>query len=224
MRPIYKVQTPNYLLETFPLGELGSSCTLFAHYPSTHALLIDPGGNWAVALEMVEAQKVQLKMILHTHGHFDHVGQSVKVREKTKAKLYLPNADLFLYQGLQEQSVFFGVQNFYDPHGIDGEIKDQSTWKVGSDDIAFTAIATPGHTPGGTCFFCNLFSPPVLIAGDTLFRRGIGRTDLPGGNHTNLLRSIREKLFTLPPETIVVAGHGPITTIGEEMEENPYLN
>src|SRR5262249_7930870 len=152
----------------------------------------------------------------HTHAHFDHVGATRKVAEATKASIHLHEDDLFLYENLGMQGAMFGL-TFDDVLPVSRFIQNGDTIAAGGAEVE--VIHTPGHTPGSVCFRWA-GETPVLFSGDTLFQRSIGRTDLWGGDPGAIERSIRSRLYTLPEDTIVVPGHGPETTIGEERRLN----
>lgn len=163
--------------------------------------------------------------LLNTHLHFDHcLGNRFAVRDyQLKAEACI--ADYDMYSDLQDQTALFLGTAF--ARQIDTRFTAQMAPPLKDGDIvqvgthSFTVIATPGHTPGGICFYCE--AEKVLFSGDTLFMGSIGRTDLPGGSYPALIRSLTERLITLPPDTVVHCGHGPATTIRHESEFNPYL-
>ena len=157
--------------------------------------------------------------LLHTHAHFDHISGTRGVKEKTGAAIRLHPADRPLYDALPDQAAMFGIPAG-EPLPIDAPIEDGETISFGNHSV--TAIHTPGHTPGSTCYLLE-GENPALFAGDTLFRRSIGRTDLWGGDTDTILESIRTRLYSLPEATPVVCGHGPGTTIGEEKRANPFV-
>jgi hydroxyacylglutathione hydrolase len=181
--------------------------------------VIDPGDEAEKIIGAIEDLGAKPVALLHTHAHFDHVGGTRGVKEKTDAAIRLHPDDRFLYDALTQQAAIFGMRAD-PPLPIDAPLSDGERIRFGS--CALTAIHTPGHTPGSTCFLLE-GEKPVLFAGDTLFRRSIGRTDLWGGDGELILDSIRSRLFTLPAQTRVVCGHGADTTIGEERERNPFV-
>jgi glyoxylase-like metal-dependent hydrolase (beta-lactamase superfamily II) len=158
--------------------------------------------------------------LLHTHGHFDHIGASSDVADATGARLRIHAADRFLWDMLPDQARLFGMEAAR-PRDPDEPIANGERIAFGASSVE--AIHTPGHTPGSTCFRLDQPAGTVLFSGDTLFRRSIGRTDLWGGDTDTILASIRERLYTLAPETRVVCGHGEDTTIGEERKGNPFV-
>jgi hydroxyacylglutathione hydrolase len=207
------------LIRTIPVGPLQCNCTILADAISREALVIDPGDEPERILREIDALQVRLVALLHTHAHFDHVGGTRRVREATGAPIRLHPADRPIYDALRDQAALFGL-SAEDPLPVDAPIRDGERIPFGGH--ALTAIHTPGHTPGSTCFLLS-GDAPALYAGDTLFRRSIGRTDLWGGDTETILASIRTRLFSLPDDTPVVCGHGPGTTIGEEKRQNPFV-
>ena len=206
------------LIETFPVGPLQCNCTILADPATREAIVIDPGDEPERILRALEAARLSPVALLHTHAHLDHITGSRRVKEATGAPIRLHAADRTLYDALPEQAAFFGLRAEA-PLTPDAPLEDGERIRFGS--YCLKAIHTPGHTPGSTCFLLE-GDDPVLFAGDTLFRRSIGRTDLWGGDTDAILASIREKLFTLPGGAPVVCGHGPGTTIDEEKRLNPF--
>jgi hydroxyacylglutathione hydrolase len=206
------------LIETFPVGPLQCNCTILADEASREAVVIDPGDEPERILRALEAMKLTPVALLHTHAHLDHITGSREVKEATGAPIRLHPADRPLYDALPEQASFFGLRASA-PLPPDAPLEDAET--IGFGPYTLTAIHTPGHTPGSTCFALS-GDRPVLFSGDTLFRRSIGRTDLWGGDTDAILASIRQKLFTLPGHMPVVCGHGPDTTIEDERRLNPF--
>ncbi len=178
------------------------------------ALVIDPGEATAELKQCVADDTVT--MIFNTHCHIDHSGGNAGMVAATGAPLVCHEADLPLLQALEQQGVMFGypVEPSPDP---DQFIKEGDTVTVGS--VTMKVLHTPGHAPGHVVLVGDGF----VIGGDVLFNGSIGRTDLPGGDHEQLLQSIKTKLLPLPDETIVYCGHGPATTIGKERASNPFL-
>ncbi|HEV8610549.1 MAG TPA: MBL fold metallo-hydrolase [Thermoanaerobaculia bacterium] len=207
------------LIRTIPVGPLQCNCSIVADADAREAVVIDPGDEAEKIVAALAETGCRAVALLHTHGHFDHIGGTAGMKRSTGAAIRIHPADRPLYDALPEQASFFGLAA-EPPLPPDGGFSDGETIEVGR--FRLHVIHTPGHTPGSTCFRLE-GETPVLFAGDTLFRRSIGRTDLWGGDTETILSSIREKLFTLPPELSVVCGHGPDTTIGEERRENPFV-
>jgi hydroxyacylglutathione hydrolase len=211
--------TAALLVRTIPVGPLQCNCSIVGDTDAGEAVVIDPGDEADGVLLALAATKCRAVALLHTHGHFDHIGGTARMKRVTGASIRIHSADRPLYDALPEQASFFGL-SAEPPLPPDGGFSDGETIEVGR--IRLHVIHTPGHTPGSTCFRLE-GETPVLFAGDTLFRRSIGRTDLRGGDTEMILASIRRKLFTLPPDLRVVCGHGPDPTIGEERRENPFV-
>lgn len=207
------------LIRKIPVGPLQCNCSIVADAEAGEAVVIDPGDEPDRILLALAETKCRAIALLHTHGHFDHIGGTAGVKRATGAAIRIHDGDRPLYDALPDQASFFGLsaQPTMPP---DGGFEDGETIAVGRFRIR--AIHTPGHTPGSTCFHLE-GEEPILFSGDTLFRRSIGRTDLWGGDTDTILASIRDKLFTLPADLSVVCGHGPDTTIGEERRENPFI-
>ncbi len=204
--------------ETLPVGMLEVNCSIIGDEITREAAVIDPGGDASAILEMIERHRLHVTAIALTHAHIDHVGALHEIKTATDAPVYLNEADLPVYEQLQVQASWLGLA-VPKRVAIDRNAPDGAVIQIGG--IAITVLHTPGHTPGGV----SLWIPAgkVVFSGDTLFRDGIGRTDLPGGDGRKILRSIAEKLLTLPDETTVIPGHGDKTTIGRERRFNPFL-
>ena len=185
---------------------------------SREAVAIDPGDEADRLLEIVRREGLDVRAILNTHCHIDHVGAVSALKDATGAPFHIHAADRFLLDGLPAQAALFGIRPPEIPE-IDGYLVDGQTFEFAGGRISIRVLETPGHSPGSVTFDVG----DSLFAGDVLFQSSIGRTDLPGGDFETLLRSIRERLFTFPDATQVYPGHGPPTTIGRERETNPFL-
>ena len=206
------------LLETFPVGPLACNCTILSDEESHEAIVIDPGDDIARIHERLTKLGLNLKQIIVTHAHIDHVGGALKLKRLTGAPIFLNEGDLPLLQMMDTQAAWLGVRppEVAPPDAglADGQI-------VGLEHYPALVLHTPGHTQGSICLH---FAPlKLVVAGDTLFAGSIGRTDLPGGNFDQIMDSLQSRLMTLPDETKVLPGHGPATTIGDERESNPFL-
>jgi hydroxyacylglutathione hydrolase len=204
--------------EILPVGPLQCNCSIIGDEASREAMVIDPGDDIADILALIQKHNLQVKQIVVTHAHIDHVGGAMKLRAATGAPILLNQNDYTLLKMLDVQAAWIGVP----PPGnvdIDHSISDLDKVQAGS--LVAQVMQTPGHTEGSICLYFP--AQKKLIAGDTLFAGSIGRTDLPGGSFEKIISSIHGKLLTLPDETIVVPGHGPLTSIGEERESNPFL-
>ncbi len=209
--------------ESFPVGLLGCNCSIVADPDTRKAIVVDPGDQAPDILARLEQLGVQAVKVVHTHAHFDHLLATGEVAARTGAEILLHHADRWLYDNVELQVRFFGIPwSATPPPPPTRELTGDEVLPFGNREAR--VLHTPGHTPGSLCFFLERTGEtPVLFAGDTLFRRSIGRTDLWGGSSEQLLSSIRDRLFSLPAETIVVPGHGATTTIGAEREGNPYV-
>jgi len=183
------------------------------------AIVVDPGGDNERILGEVHALGLNVVSVLHTHAHFDHFLASGEIKKATGATLCLHPDDRELWQMLEVQCRTFGVP--YVPVPLpDYWLQDEEKVILGA--IEAMAVHTPGHTPGSMCF--HMASEKLLLSGDTLFRGGIGRTDLWGGDFNAIEHSIRERLYCLDADTRVITGHGPETQIGAEREYNPFVS
>ena len=211
-------QDNDWIVETFAVGPLGCNCTILGDPTTGHAIVVDPGGDADKILAVVQHHGLTVQRIVHTHAHFDHFLASGQMREATGAPLGLHSADAPLWEALERQCAMFGIP--YQPvPPPDDWLDHEEPLLVGT--LEGECLHTPGHSPGSVCFH---FEPlKLLLGGDTLFRRSIGRTDLWGGHADTLMQSIRDRLFVLDEATHVVTGHGPATSIGEELRENPYV-
>lgn len=198
------------------VGPLQVNCFLVACQKTRETMVIDPGEEGPRILALAEREDLNITQIVNTHGHFDHIGANQNVIEATGAKLALHEADLPLLQNARNHAEVYGLTVTPSPEP-DKLLKEGDTLAVG--ELSFKVFHLPGHSPGGIC----LLSKDHLFVGDALFAGSIGRTDLPGGDFDALVEGIREKLFSLPDETVVHPGHGPDTTIGRERQMNPFV-
>jgi glyoxylase-like metal-dependent hydrolase (beta-lactamase superfamily II) len=188
---------------------------------SREAVLLDPGDEVDALLESVTSEQLDVRAILLTHAHLDHVTGVAQAKAALGVPIWIHRDDLFLYNGVVEQGRMFGLRVSPQP-SIDRFYTDDWTMTIGRCTIE--ARHTPGHSPGGVCLaMAEAGVTPDLFVGDTLFAGSIGRTDLPGGDLETLLRSIRHVLFSYPDAANVYSGHGPATTIGQERRTNPFL-
>ena len=205
--------------ETFPVGPLQCNCSILYDAAAGDATVVDPGGDLLKITAFLAAHRLQLRQIVVTHAHLDHIAGAAILAQQTGAPVLYHQADLFQLGWMEQQAAWMGVPTpAVKPPDTSAE--DGVQLQVGSE--TGLVLHTPGHTGGSISLHFPQSS--LLLAGDTLFRGSIGRTDLPGGDSNLILRSIRGKLLPLPEDTVVVAGHGAETTIGEERDRNPFLN
>lgn len=204
--------------EILPVGPLQCNCSVIGDDITHEAMVIDPGDDVDDVLDLVRKHNLQVKQIVITHAHIDHVGGAMKLRATTGAPILLNQNDHALLKMLGAQAAWVGMA---DPGKVDIDRSIGAGDSVAAGSLQADVIHTPGHTEGSICLYFP--ADRKLIAGDTLFAGSIGRTDLPGGSFNKILDSLRGKVLALPDETIVVPGHGPLTTVGEERESNPFL-
>ena len=204
--------------EILPVGPLQCNCSVIGDESTREAMVIDPGDDIEEVLTLVHKHNLEVKQIVITHAHIDHVGGAMKLRKATGAPILLNQNDYALLKMLDAQAAWIGMASPGNVQ-IDHSLGHDDKVKTGS--LEAVVLHTPGHTEGSICLY---FAPAKkLIAGDTLFAGSIGRTDLPGGSMRKIMNSLHERVLALPDETVVVPGHGPLTTIGEERESNPFL-
>jgi glyoxylase-like metal-dependent hydrolase (beta-lactamase superfamily II) len=204
--------------KTFSVPPLGCNCSIIGDPVTKQAIVVDPGGAHERILHEVQQLGLTVTHILHTHAHFDHFLASGEMKKATGATICLHQHDLELWKNLELQCRMFGVAYASVPMP-DYWLKDEEKLLVGQ--VSAIALHTPGHTPGSMSF--HFPGDNLVLAGDTLFRGSIGRTDLWGGDFDTIEQSIRERLYTLRDTTIVVTGHGPETEIGLEKETNQFV-
>ena len=204
--------------EILPVGPLQCNCSVIGDETTREGLVIDPGDDIEQVLALVHKHNLQVQQIIVTHAHIDHVGGAMKLRAATGAPILLNQNDFALLKMLDVQAAWIGMPTPGKVE-IDHSLGQADTVKTGN--LAAQVLHTPGHTEGSICLYFPVESK--LIAGDTLFAGSIGRTDLPGGSLAKIIRSLHERVLALPDDTIVVPGHGPLTTIGDERESNPFL-
>lgn len=213
-------QVPNVkgevIFESFPAGPLQCNCSIVGDPISKKCVVVDPGGDPDKIMAIVEEHGLKVVAIVHTHAHIDHILASAEIKQRTGAPLHLHEADMFLWNALEDQCTRFNLPYTPTPEP-DGWLKDETLL----DCCGGVAIHTPGHTPGSISFWFG--DHDLLVAGDTLFQMGIGRTDLPGGSFEQIEKSIKERLFELADDALVVTGHGPSTSLAFEKQANPFF-
>ena len=204
-------------IHTIPVGPFQMNCYILADGQTDNCLIIDPGDEPERLITFIEENGYRPQRIINTHAHIDHARRVADIQKHFDIPYYLGQEDLPLLNTLTDQGRMFGLDTS-EPPQITGFLKDGERFPLGS--LSLSLLHTPGHSPGSFC----VYTPGHVFVGDVLFRDSIGRTDLYAGNLETLLRSIREKLFILPDDTVVYPGHGPTTTIGYEKQNNPFLN
>ena len=204
--------------EILPVGMLQCNCSIFGDEQSREAMVVDPGDEIDRILEILAAHQLTVKSIVITHAHIDHIGGAQKLKRATGAPVYMNSADSELQRMMDVQASWLGIAT-PEAVGIDVVAKDGDRLVVGATEVH--VMHTPGHTQGSICLWMP--GEGKLVAGDTLFRESIGRTDLPGGNPRQILQSIHDKLLPLPGDTVVIPGHGENTTIDHERRNNYFL-
>ena len=206
------------IVEKLVVGPYASNCYIVGSQSNKEGVIIDPGDEAKRILKKVEGLKLDIKLIVLTHGHIDHTGALKEVREATGAEVAVHADDAqSLGRGVSLISALMPGLSYPTPPPPDRLLKDGDSIDIG--DLHFLVLHTPGHTSGGIC----LLGEGVVFSGDTLFNYSVGRTDLPGGSYSQLMNSLQTKLMTLPDNTVVYPGHGPETTIGAEQRGNPFL-
>jgi glyoxylase-like metal-dependent hydrolase (beta-lactamase superfamily II) len=204
--------------EILPVGMLQCNCSIFGDEASREAIVVDPGDNIPEILAILTRHGLRVKAIVITHAHIDHIGGAAKLKQATGAPVHMNENDAALRDQLDVQAAWLGMRT-PERTEIDTPAHEGDVLQLGP--AGFQVLETPGHTQGSI----SLWIPAEnkLVAGDTLFQESIGRTDLPGGNGRQIVQSIREKLFKLPENAVVIPGHGPETTIGHEKRFNPFV-
>lgn len=204
--------------EIIPVGPLQCNCSVVGDESTREAMVIDPGDEIDGIMALVQKHRLTVKQIVITHAHIDHVGGAMKLRQLTGAPILLNQNDYALLKMLDVQAAWVGMAA---PAKVEIDQPLSEGDKVRAGALEASILHTPGHTEGSVCLYFP--GQRKLIAGDTLFAGSIGRTDLPGGSFDKIMSSLHQRVLALPDETIVVPGHGPLTTIGDERENNPFL-
>ncbi len=208
--------------EILPVGPLQCNCSILGDEHSREAIVVDPGDDIPRILTLLAKHNLTVKQIIITHAHIDHIAGAHRLKQVTGAPILVNQNDVAQIKMMDEQAKWLGIPT-PTVDAPDDTLDDGKLITIGSGETALTGsiLHTPGHTQGSVCLY--LPAQSLLLAGDTLFAGSVGRTDLPGGNTNQLLRSIHDRLLTLPDEVQVIPGHGPATTIGDERLENPFL-
>lgn len=205
------------ILETIVVGPVEANCYVLAADKQRKALIIDPGGDEEKILACLERHRLSPGLVVNTHGHYDHIGCD----DCFGTDVYIHKDDLaMLTDPKLNFSVFIG--DFYKVRSRVRTLEDRQ--EISLDGLLLEVIHTPGHSAGSVCLLLKKPETGILFSGDTLFRQGVGRTDLPGGNEGALRRSLAEKILSLPDSTVIYPGHGPASTIGREKLGNPFIS
>jgi glyoxylase-like metal-dependent hydrolase (beta-lactamase superfamily II) len=203
-------------VEPLIVGPLFSNCYIVWDDDVKHGVIIDPGDDADVILKAIKKLGIMIKYILATHGHFDHVGAVAPLKRELKVEFLAHKDDFFFIEDGENAARRWGVE-IEQPPKPDRFIEDGEKIKVGGFELE--VLYTPGHSPGGVSFLHDR----MIFGGDTLFQGSIGRTDFRKGSFEDLTKSIKTRLYTLPDDTIVYTGHGPVTTIGDEKRYNAFV-
>jgi len=204
------------IINRLVVGSLSANCYIVGSEVEGEGLVIDPGGNAGDINKAIIDSGLDIKVIVLTHGHSDHIAALYEVQDRTGAEVAIHTADDDFLEGRGSFSSQFGI-SYKTPPPPDRLLREGDTIEIGS--LSFSVIHTPGHTPGSIC----LLTDDKVFTGDTLFRRGIGTTLMPGSSRRQLIDSINTRLMVLPDNTVVYPGHGRETTIGAERRDNPYV-
>ncbi|HDZ24947.1 hypothetical protein LCGC14_1063230 [marine sediment metagenome] len=202
--------------EVIVVGSLETNCYVVYCQDSLECAVVDPGAEADRIFQLIARKSLKPALILNTHGHIDHIGANKDIKEKFSIPLYIHSADSPMLGNVKqsEMAAFLGVIDSPSPDHL---LNDGDKIKIGKSFLR--VIHTPGHSPGSVSFLGDGF----LLSGDTLFLGGVGRTDLPGGSWKDMESSIKNKILTMPDEMIVLPGHGPFTTVGQEKRANPFI-
>lgn len=202
--------------ETVIVGALETNCYLVYCLETLECVIIDPGAEANKISQLIIRERLEPIAVLNTHGHVDHVGANIDIKEKFKVPLYIHSADGPMLGKVQQSELGF-IFGAKDSPPADNFLKEGDKVNIGKSFLQ--VVHTPGHSSGSVSFIGDGF----ILSGDTLFFGGVGRTDFPGGSWEELENSIRNKILTLPDETIILPGHGPSTTVAQEKSSNPFI-
>lgn len=210
-------------IKTLPVGSFQCNCTILGDPKTGEAIVVDPGDEGDRIVKILSEAKLTVKYLVHTHAHIDHILGTRTVKEKCGGHIGLHKEDLFLYDNMEMQGRVLGLQVVQPALPVDHYLVHGDVLEWGNNRME--VIHTPGHTPGSLSFLVRelIQNQDVLFSGDTLFAGSIGRTDLWGGDYHQIIDSIKSRLLNLEDTVQVVCGHGPMTTIGREKKNNPFL-
>ncbi len=205
------------IIKTLVVGELETNCYILGDEETRQGMIIDPGGDSGLIEKAVQELGLGIKYIVLTHGHADHIGVLSELKKITRAQILIHQEDAEMLSEPEKNLSAFSYKLITAPKA-DKLLQDEDKIKIG--EIELEVLHTPGHTPGSI----SLFTDRIIFSGDLIFCGSVGRTDLPGGSHKELLRSIEEKILVKEDDTVIYPGHGPATTVREERSNNPFLN
>ena len=205
------------IIKRLVVGSLSANCYIVGSEATREGLLIDPGGNAEDIFKAISDSGLDIKIIVLTHGHSDHIAALYDIQDRTGAEVAIHSADAQFLHGRESFSTMFGI-SYKTPDPPDRLLNEGDIIDTG--DLHFSVLHTPGHTPGSIC----LLTDNKVFTGDTLLYRGIGTTLMPGSSRRQLIDSIQTRLMVLPDNTTVYPGHGRETAIGAERQHNPFLH
>ena len=205
------------ILKTLIVGELETNCYILGDEKTREGIVIDPGGDFKLIEKALKELNLDIKYIVLTHGHGDHIGVLSELKKYTGAQILIHKEDAEMLSNPEKNLSVFSYNPFSAP-GADRLLRDKD--KIGIGKIKLEVLHTPGHTEGSI----SLFTDKIIFSGDLIFYGSVGRTDLPGGSYQRLLRSIQDKILDKTDDTVIYPGHGPATSVGEERRNNPFLN
>ncbi len=202
------------------VGPFQSNCFIVSCVKTSEAIIVDAGDDGDRILSHVRDNKLQVKLIVNTHAHIDHISALADVKSALSVPVLMHENEMLIYRNLAQAAMMFGLAP---PKSvaIDRYVRGGDTVAFGK--LTATVIETPGHSPGGVSLVFDGVTPPRVFVGDVLFQGSIGRTDLPGADHEQMMRTLKDVIMEFPDDMIVYSGHGPETTIGAEKRTNPFL-
>jgi hydroxyacylglutathione hydrolase len=205
------------ILKTLIVGELETNCYILGDEDSKEGMIIDPGGDFKIIEKTLKELNLNIKYIILTHGHSDHIGVLSELKKKIGAQILIHKDDAEMLSNPEKNLSVFSYNPFSAPVA-DKLLEDKD--KIRTGQIEIEVLHTPGHTEGSI----SLYTDKIIFSGDLIFYGSVGRTDLPGGSNQKLFRSIQDKILDKTDDTVIYPGHGPATTVGEERRNNPFLN